>query len=83
MVLATEVDLQRRQCLPDGVHSLGTDARQVVEDLLVQIGEANDLRSCGQQLDAPPGMRVGVLRLVDDDQRVALRDQPADLLALG
>ena len=83
MVLAAEVDLKRCQGLPNGIHSLRTNARQVVEDLLVKVGEADDLRRGGEQVDAPPGMRVGVLRFVDDDQRVALGDQPADVLALG
>ena len=81
VVLRTEVDLQRVQRLLDGHDPLWTNAGEVVENLLLKVRQADHLCNRCQQLDAAPGMFVCVLRLVHDDQWVALSDEAANVRA--
>jgi hypothetical protein len=69
--------------LLDIIDSRRIDARQIIENLLLQIGQAENLRVLGQKFNAPPSVRSGVLCFVNNQKRMALRRKPAKVSALS
>ena len=75
VVLRPKVDLVRLQGLPDGDHALRADAWQIVEDLLLEVCQAQHLRVWCEHLDALPRVLAGVLGLVHDDDGMPMGDR--------
>ena len=83
MVLSAQIDFEWMKCSANRCDPLWSNARQVIEDLLFEVSEANDLRVWSKHFNALPRELPGVLGLVNDDDGMPSRERRKQMAASG
>ena len=75
VVLLTQIKFHWDEFSADGLDPLRANTRQMIENLLLGIGQADNLRRVFHFANNFPGVLPRILRFIHDDERVLLRYQ--------